>query len=141
MNSEPHSTDDYVNYIKFVDKAQQKVDNLEAQLDYVKELYDIMEEYGIPVPSDDTANYLVNIVIPLCCVTNCAHWYYLRLLYTQGISVEFTSLRLAVDKRLEERQKLISRFNVEIQKDITTLVEKISMINDEALVRFSVWPH
>ncbi|XP_043266980.1 dynein axonemal heavy chain 6 [Venturia canescens] len=108
LNSDPTSTDDYVNYIKFVDKAQQKVDNLEAQLDYVKELYDIMEEYEIPVSPEDIANYL-------------------------GISVEFTSLRLAVDKRLEERQKLINRFNLQIQKDINTLVEKISIINDEAL--------
>ena len=32
---------------------------MEAVLDYVKELYDIMEEYQIPVPAVDIANYLV----------------------------------------------------------------------------------
>lgn len=48
--------------------------------------------------------------------------------------MEFTSLRLAVDKRLEERQKLISRFNTQIQKDINVLIDKVSIINDEAMV-------
>lgn len=59
LESDPVSTDDYVEYIKFVDRAQQKVDNMEAQLDYVKELYDIMEEYKIPVTTEDMTNYLV----------------------------------------------------------------------------------
>ncbi|XP_031781103.1 dynein heavy chain 6, axonemal isoform X1 [Nasonia vitripennis] len=106
LESDPVSTDDYVEYIKFVDRAQQKVDNMEAQLDYVKELYDIMEEYKIPVPTEDMTNYL-------------------------GISVHFTTLRLSVDKRLEERTKLITKFNTQIQKDIGVLIDKIQMINDE----------
>lgn len=59
LQSEPVSTDDFVSYIKFIDKAQQKVDMMENQLDYIKELYDTMEEYQIKVPSDDMANYLV----------------------------------------------------------------------------------
>lgn len=59
LQSEPVSTDDFVSYIKFIDKAQQKVDMMENQFDYIKELYDTMEEYQIKVPSDDMANYLV----------------------------------------------------------------------------------
>ena len=62
LESDPVSTEDYVEYIKFVDRAQQKVDNMEAQLDYVKELYDIMEEYTIQVPTEDMANYLVTFL-------------------------------------------------------------------------------
>lgn len=62
LESDPVSTDDYVEYIKFVDRAQQKVDNMEAQLDYVKELYDIMEEYQIFVPPEDMSNYLVIVL-------------------------------------------------------------------------------
>lgn len=59
LQSEPVSTDDFVSYIKFIDTAQQKVDMMENQLDYIKELYDTMEEFQIKVPSDDMANYLV----------------------------------------------------------------------------------
>lgn len=51
--------DDYVAYIKFIDKAQQKVDLIETQLDYVKELYDIMEEFDTDISTKDVANYQV----------------------------------------------------------------------------------
>lgn len=53
------TTEEYVAYIKFVDQAQQSVDDMESQLDYVKELYDTMEEFAFPIPSMDMANYLV----------------------------------------------------------------------------------
>lgn len=61
LELDPVSTDDYVAYIKFIDKAQQKVDFMEEQLDYVKELYDMMEEFDIVVPTKDMANYQVII--------------------------------------------------------------------------------
>ncbi|XP_066588945.1 dynein axonemal heavy chain 6 [Prorops nasuta] len=107
LESEPTSTDDYVSYIKFIDKAQQKVDLMEGQLDYVKELYDNMNEFNIQVAPEESANYL-------------------------GIGVHFTNLRLAVDKKMEEREKLISKFNSQLQKDIAALTEKVAVINEEA---------
>lgn len=59
LESEPVTTIDYVNYIKFVDQARQKIEDMESRLDYAKEIYDIMEEYDFDVPSEDSANYLV----------------------------------------------------------------------------------
>ncbi|XP_076248728.1 dynein heavy chain at 16F [Calliopsis andreniformis] len=106
LEAEPVTTEDYVAYIQFVDKARQNVDNLEAQMDYVKELYDTMEEFGFPIPSMDMANYL-------------------------GIGAHFTSLRLAVENCLEARPKLINKFNAQLQRDITTLNEEISEIHEE----------
>ncbi|XP_054012221.1 dynein axonemal heavy chain 6 [Hylaeus anthracinus] len=108
LNSDPVTTEEYADYIKFVDKARQKVDDMEARLDYVKELYDTMEEFAFPIPSVDMANYL-------------------------GIGAHFTSMRLAVENRLEERPKLINRFNAQLQKDITALNEEISEIHDEII--------
>ncbi|CAB0031813.1 unnamed protein product [Trichogramma brassicae] len=106
LGIDPVTTDDYVAFIKFVDKAQSKVDAMESELDYIKELYDIMGEYNIAVPPQDLSTYL-------------------------GISVYFTTLRLSVDKRLEERTKLVTKFNAQIQKDINILVDEIQKINDE----------
>ncbi|XP_076649863.1 dynein heavy chain at 16F [Halictus rubicundus] len=106
LESDPVTTEEYVAYIKFVDKARETVDEMEAQLDYVKELYDLMEEFGFPIPSVDMANYL-------------------------GIGTHFTSLRLVMENVLEERAKLINRFNSQLQKDITALNENISEIHDE----------
>ncbi|KAG9435569.1 dynein heavy chain 6, axonemal isoform X1 [Apis mellifera carnica] len=105
----PTTTEEYVAYIKFVDQAQANVDDMESQLDYVKELYDTMEEFGFPIPSMDMANYL-------------------------GIGSQFTSLRLIVDNRLEMRPKLINKFNAQLQKDITALNEEISEILDEIML-------
>lgn len=59
LETVPVTTEEYVAYIKFVDQAQQSVDDMESQLDYVKELYDTMEEFAFPIPSMDMANYLV----------------------------------------------------------------------------------
>ncbi|XP_043248669.1 dynein axonemal heavy chain 6 [Colletes gigas] len=108
LEIDPVTTEEYAAYIKFVDKARQNVDEMEGRLDYVKELYDTMEEFAFPIPSVDMANYL-------------------------GIGTHFTSLRLAVEKRLEERPKLINRFNAQLQKDITALNEEISEIHDEIM--------
>ncbi|XP_011495537.1 PREDICTED: dynein heavy chain 6, axonemal [Ceratosolen solmsi marchali] len=106
LNIKPVTTEEYVEYIKFIDRSSQKVDKMESMLDYVKELYDIMEEYKIPIPPDDMKNYL-------------------------EISVYFTSLRLSVDKCLEERDKLITSFNKQLQKDINILIDNIQVINDK----------
>ncbi|CAK9798189.1 Dynein axonemal heavy chain 6 [Anthophora quadrimaculata] len=108
LESVPVTTEDYVAYIKFVDQAQQSVDEMESQLDSVKELYDTMEEFAFPIPSMDMANYL-------------------------GIGSHFTSLRLVVEKRLEERPKLINKFNAQLQDDITALNENISNIYEEIM--------
>ncbi|KAK9295362.1 hypothetical protein QLX08_010308 [Tetragonisca angustula] len=106
LETVPVTTEEYVAYIKFVDQAQQNVDEMESQLDYVKELYDTMEEFAFPIPSMDMANYL-------------------------GIGSHFTSLRLVVENRLEQRPKLINKFDAQLQKDITALNEEISEIYDE----------
>lgn len=63
LDIEPISTEDYVAYIQFIDMAQQKVDAMEHQMDYVKDLYDVMEEFKIPVPSEDMANYTVHTIV------------------------------------------------------------------------------
>lgn len=53
----------------------------------------------------------------------------------QGIGTHFTSLRLVMDNVLEERPKLVNKFNSQLQKDITALNEKISEIRDEITVK------
>ncbi|XP_043475758.1 dynein axonemal heavy chain 6-like [Leptopilina heterotoma] len=109
LDTNPVTTDDFVAYINFVDQAQNNVNRMEVELEYVKEIYDIMEEYQIPVPAMDAVNY-------------------------SGISDQFKVLCSAVNKKLEHREKLIGKFNVQIQKDIDVVINKITDINDEATV-------
>lgn len=64
LEADPVSTDDFVMYIKFLDKVHTKIDSMETRLEYAKEIYDIMDEYHIPVPAEDMANYLVRLKLP-----------------------------------------------------------------------------
>lgn len=51
--------------------------------------------------------------------------------------MQLTSLRLSIDNRLEEREKLVRQFNEKVENDIQGLINDISNINDEATVRIS----
>ncbi|XP_053596859.1 dynein axonemal heavy chain 6 [Microplitis demolitor] len=107
LDNEPSTTEDFVEYISFVDHAQQKVDDMETEMNYIKDLYDIIEDFDIPVSIEDTLQYT-------------------------GLSMQLTSLRLSIDNRLEEREKLVRQFNEKVENDIQGLINDISNINDEA---------
>ncbi|KAF7987651.1 hypothetical protein HCN44_003514 [Aphidius gifuensis] len=106
LESDPTTADEYFEFLKYVDKAQQYADTLEHQLDYVKEIYDVIDEYGIPVSDEDIDRYL-------------------------SISAQLSSLRRAVDRRLEDRETLVEKFNINIEIEIKKLTEIVSRINDK----------
>ncbi|XP_065162410.1 dynein axonemal heavy chain 6 isoform X2 [Atheta coriaria] len=106
LETEPTSTIEYVAYLEFIDSAQIKADDLEVVLDYCKDLYDITEEFKIPVPVNDMNNYL-------------------------GLSVTMGVLRNLIDRKIEERDKIIVRFNAKMNKDISLLIEEIGKIKTD----------
>ncbi|XP_017780151.1 PREDICTED: dynein heavy chain 6, axonemal [Nicrophorus vespilloides] len=108
LENEPDNTVDYVKYLDFIDAAPGKADTMEADLDYCKELYDIMEEFKMPVSVDDLSNYL-------------------------GLSVTMGTLRNTIDKKSEERDKIVKRFNDQLNKDINELIEEIGSIKNDCL--------
>lgn len=115
MDKEPLNTDEYVKFLEYLDASNAKMDDMEAILDYCKELYDIMEEFKIAVPFDDMTNYL-------------------------GLSVTMASLRNVVDKKLEEYGKYVKRLTEQMNRDISELIGEVGNIKDECLVRiFCVW--
>lgn len=109
MEREPTLTDEYVRFLEYMDASQAKMDDMEAELDYCKELYDIMEEFEIAVPYDDMANYL-------------------------GLSVTMASLRNVADKKLEDYQKYVKRLTDQMNRDISDLIAEVGNIKDECLV-------
>lgn len=111
LETEPTSTIEYVAYLEFIDSAQIKADDLEVVLDYCKDLYDITEEFKIPVPVNDMNNYL-------------------------GLSVTMGVLRNLIDRKIEERDKIIVRFNAKMNKDISLLIEEIGKIKTDCSVIF-----
>lgn len=53
--------------------------------------------------------------------------------------MQLTSLRLSIDTRLEEREKLIRGFNEKIEEDIQSLVDGISSIREQATVKINIY--
>lgn len=108
LETELQTTVDYVKYIDFIDQAPAMVDEMETQLDYCKELYDIMEEYKIMVSPDDMNRYL-------------------------GVSVTLGTLRNIVDRKTEDRGKTVVQFNDQCNKDITSLINDIANIKEKCM--------
>lgn len=95
--------------MEYVEEATGRVDNMELEYDYCKELYDIIEEFEIPTSLDEVKTYL-------------------------GLSVTLGNLRNLVDKKLEETGKIIKQFGDQLNKDISTLISSVGTIKDKCMV-------
>lgn len=105
----PMETVEYVKYLEYTEQATAKVDEMEIELDYCKELYDITEEFKISVAQEEMQNYL-------------------------SLSVTLGNLRNLVDKKIEETTKIVERFNDRMNKDISALISEVGVIKDECMV-------
>lgn len=100
---------EFVNYLEYIEAASGKVDEMENELEYCKELYDIMEEFQIFIPDIDMDNYL-------------------------SVSVTLGSLRNLVDKKSEEKVLYIKKFNDQMNKDISFLIAEVGKVKDQCSV-------
>ncbi|CAG2054541.1 unnamed protein product [Timema podura] len=107
LEIEPRTTENYVEYLMFLENATTKVDQMELAMDYTKELYDIIEEFKVPCGAEDISNY-------------------------SGFSVTLSSLRTYVEMKVSDKLKIISKFNDQINKDISSLIQEVGSIKDEA---------
>nr|CAD7441574.1 unnamed protein product [Timema bartmani] len=107
LEIEPRTTENYVEYLMFLENATIKVDQMELAMDYTKELYDIIEEFKVPCGAEDISNYT-------------------------GFSVTLSSLRTYVEMKVSDKLKIISKFNDQINKDISSLIQEVGSIKDEA---------
>lgn len=108
LNEQPVKTVEYVHYLEYIDAANNKINDMENMLDYCKELYDIMEEFQVPVATEDMSNYL-------------------------GVSVTMGSLRNLIDRKTEEITKIVKAFNDQMNKDISTLIGEVGTIKDQCM--------
>ncbi|XP_076263714.1 dynein heavy chain at 16F [Rhynchophorus ferrugineus] len=105
---EPITTVDYVKYLEYIEACTTRVDKMEEELDYCKELYDITEEFSISVAKEEVTNYL-------------------------GLSVSLGNLRNLVDKKIEETGRIVKSFNDQMNKDISALISEVGVIKDECM--------
>lgn len=107
---EPVQTIEYVKYLEYIEEASDRVDKMEVDYDYCKELYDIAEEFEIPIANEEVQTYL-------------------------GLSVTLGNLRNLVDKKIEETALIIKQFGNQLNKDISSLISTVGTIKDECMVK------
>ncbi|CAH0703556.1 unnamed protein product [Spodoptera exigua] len=103
---EPETAAELVAFNFMMDGLEARVAYLEERLEYLRELYDTMGEFNIPISPDDMTEYL-------------------------GLSVALGTLRTNVDARLETRNKLAGLFASQIGKDIMDLMLDVNKLREE----------
>lgn len=58
IGTEPESAGELVAYNAMLDGLESRVAFLEERLEYLRELYDLMGEFNMPIPPDDMTEYL-----------------------------------------------------------------------------------
>lgn len=89
------------------------MDGIETEIDYAKEIYDIIEEFQVPVPRDEIDAYY-------------------------NTSSVLTTLRNLCEKKIIDKPNILNRFNVQLSKDISNLISEVGVIQDEAIVSIFV---
>eukprot|EP00112_Aurelia_sp_Birch-Aquarium-sp1_P026161 Seg91.5 transcript_id=Seg91.5/GoldUCD/mRNA.D3Y31 product="Dynein heavy chain 6 axonemal" protein_id=Seg91.5/GoldUCD/D3Y31 len=106
LESKPTTTQEYVDSLTFLDNIQEQIDDREREADIVKQLYDLIDQYTVPTPPEDLAEY-------------------------QTLKPSMTGVRNAIDKSLAERDSNIDKFCSSLDKDIALLNKDVKKIKQE----------
>ncbi|KAK3932091.1 Dynein heavy chain 6, axonemal [Frankliniella fusca] len=98
IDRDPVLTKEFVEYLEFLESITKRVEEMDCDLDYCKELYDLCDEYGIPVPEQDSEEYY-----------RLGEW--------------LGTLRRTVDRKLSDKLSLVAKFVAQCQVDINALLE------------------
>ena len=111
LEKKPTSTVEFVESLTFLDQIQEKIDNVELDMNVVKELYDLIEQYNVPVPPEDLATY-------------------------KTLSPSIIAVKNTIDKSVGERDANVDRFCTHLDKDIAALNKEVKEVKEEAQVIF-----
>ncbi|XP_034255936.1 dynein heavy chain 6, axonemal isoform X2 [Thrips palmi] len=100
IDRDPILTKEFVDYLEFLEGITERVEEMEATLDYCKELYDLCDEYSIIVSEHDSEEY-----------------------YRFG--EELGALHRTVDRKLADKISLVGKFVAQCQVDINALLDDI----------------
>ena len=111
-----------------MDKIQEQVDGVEEEASIVKDLYDLMDNYQVPLPPEDLAVYQVRTSPakkPLIELSLSVH---------QSLRPEVMRLRSAVDKAVSDREKYVDKFCNHLDRDIVELGKEVKEIKNQSQV-------
>lgn len=108
-----------------------QLEELDIELNYIKELYELAEEYEIPIAEEDIDNYDVdNIFIMIVLLIQ----KFLIIFFLQRFSEELTTLRIEFDDIYNDQDNLVDNFVNTIDAQIIDMLQEVEKINIEAQV-------
>lgn len=107
LETEPTNTMEFVKALNSLDEINNKSQSVEDETSTVKDLYELIEKYGVPVPPEDLATY-------------------------QTLRPAVNGLSMSLDKALSNREQNLSKFCAHLDKDIEKLAEGAKDIQDQA---------
>ena len=106
LESRPSATLEYVGFLTFLNQVQDKIESIDVEVNVVKDLYDLVEEYSVPVPPEDSATY--RTLVP-----------------------SVSSVRNSVDKAVGEWDASVDKFCSHLDKDIAMLNKEVKAVKEE----------
>lgn len=110
----PSTTIEFVKHLELIDEISARIEEIELEIDYAKEIYDIIEEFRVPVPVAEVEAYY-------------------------NFSSILTSLRNLTEKKVADKANLIEKFNKQLSKDISALIREVGVIQDESVVSYPLF--
>ncbi len=119
---------------RFVDEIQEQVDGVEDETSIVKDLYDLIDTYQVPVSPQDLAVYQVRRDHQPEC-SNCITLPSPPLPPSpQSLRPEVMRLRSAVDKAVSDRETYVNKFCNNLDRDIVELGKDLKEVKTQAQV-------
>ncbi|CAH8497721.1 unnamed protein product, partial [Dicrocoelium dendriticum] len=97
LSISPSSTVDFVKHLEFLVHMQTRIEPIEKEADIVKEMYDMIEIFNVPVPPEDYAVY-------------------------QTLLPSIERAKNAIDRSLSERDVIVDLFFASLDKDVGDLL-------------------
>ncbi|XP_065911794.1 dynein axonemal heavy chain 6-like [Dysidea avara] len=107
LETEPTTTIEFVKTLNSLDEINAKSQSVEEEMNTVKDLYELIEKYEVPVPPEDLATY-------------------------QTLRPAVNGLSMSLDKALSNREQNLNKFCAHLDRDIEKLAEGAKDIQDQA---------
>eukprot|EP00106_Octopus_bimaculoides_P013835 XP_014781277.1 PREDICTED: dynein heavy chain 6, axonemal-like [Octopus bimaculoides] len=100
LEFQPSSTEEYVKNLTFLNQIQERIEPLEDEAVFVKQLYDLIDIYDVQTPPEDLAVY-------------------------QTLLPSINTVRDSIDKALADRDSNLNQLSNHIDEDITELNKEV----------------
>ncbi|TGZ67987.1 hypothetical protein CRM22_004505 [Opisthorchis felineus] len=97
LSLSPSTTVDFVKHLEFLVHMQTRIEPIEKEADVVKEIYDMIEAFNVPVPPEDYAVY-------------------------QTLLPSIERAKNSIDRALSERDVIVDMFFASLDKDVAEML-------------------